>query len=147
MGTRSLTRVFDDDRQLVNMYRQMDGYPSGHGIALFEFLDGLQLVNGISLTNAKERIANGPGCLAAQLVAHFKQGPGGIYLHPPADTNCDQEYEYHLTVRAGGMSEGGTLEVAVYDAAYRGEDLPPALAPLYRGDVAGFGAFCRAAEQ
>ena len=30
MGTRSNTIVKDNDTILVNMYRQMDGYPSEH---------------------------------------------------------------------------------------------------------------------
>ena len=95
MGTRSLTFVYDEDgRKIINMYRQMDGYPSGHGKDLAEFLEPITMVNGISMTEAV--IANGPGCLAAQLVAHFKDGPGGIYLEPTTAVDCGQDYEYHI---------------------------------------------------
>ena len=32
MGTRSLTFVYDEyGEKIINMYRQYDGYPSGHG--------------------------------------------------------------------------------------------------------------------
>ena len=79
MGTRSLTYVYDGEEALVCMYRQLDGYPSGHGAELGEFLKDMTIVNGISVGNTKT-IANGPDCLAAQMVAHFKKGPGGIYL-------------------------------------------------------------------
>jgi len=37
MGTRSLTYVYDNKEPLVCMYRQFDGYPSGHGKELAEF--------------------------------------------------------------------------------------------------------------
>ena len=96
MGTRSLTRVIDRQKDLslakghlaknvrksyINMYRQFDGYMEGMGVDLAEFLLPFTIVNGISL-NENRKIANGSGCLAAQLVSHFKEEPGGIYLHP-----------------------------------------------------------------
>ena len=80
MGTRSITRVFtEEDEFLLFMYRQMDGYPEGHGMDLANFLSGRTIVNGIREENF---IANGMKCLAAQIVAHFKDGPGGIYIEP-----------------------------------------------------------------
>tara|TARA_R110002020_G_scaffold58337_1_gene159797 strand:- start:1071 stop:1526 length:456 start_codon:yes stop_codon:yes gene_type:complete len=96
MGTRSLTRViptakdYNKDittknahkhvkKSIINMYRQYDGYLSGHGGELAEFLMPFTIVNGISY-GEERKIANGPGCLAAQLVAGFKDGAGGIYL-------------------------------------------------------------------
>lgn len=97
MGTRSLTRVIKDGKHYVNMYRQFDGYPSGHGAELAKFLAPICLVNGIAYDETR-KIANGAGCLAAQLVAHFKKEPGGIYLYATDDTDCDQEYEYWVIV-------------------------------------------------
>ena len=40
MGTRSITVVYDEynDKPVVCMYRQFDGYPSGHGRELAEIL-------------------------------------------------------------------------------------------------------------
>lgn len=141
MGTRSLTRVFDDDQQLINMYRQMDGYPKGHGKELFNFLDGLTLVNGFSLTDPG-RVANGAGDLAAQLVAHFKHGVGGIYLEPVGAQECGQEYEYHIHV----SGDSGTINMQAYAIDYAAYDSPPVLRSLYQGDVAGFGQLCNTAE-
>ena len=94
MGTRSLTFVYDGDEPLINMYRQFDGYPSGHGAELAEFLDGFEVVNGYG--EVKPKVANGMGCLAAQLIANFKQTVGGFYIHPVTETDCWQDYEYHV---------------------------------------------------
>jgi len=106
MGTRSLTRVFNtykDEKknkqvkeQLVNMYRQYDGYPEGHGTELADFLKGGRVVNGIG--GKDTNVFNGAGCLAAQMVAHFKDGAGGIYIEPITAKNCGQEYEYEVIV-------------------------------------------------
>jgi len=90
MGTRSLTRVIEtyrDDKKdkqvnvtLVNMYRQYDGYPSGHGVELVDFINSGKVVNGLGADD--RNVFNGAGCLAAQMIAHFKNGAGGFYLMP-----------------------------------------------------------------
>jgi len=106
MGTRSLTKVFNtyknekNNKQvkvtLVNMYRQYDGYPEGHGTELADFLKGGKVVNGIGVNDTN--VFNGAGCLAAQMIAHFKDGAGGIYIEPITAKNCGQEYEYEVIV-------------------------------------------------
>lgn len=107
MGTRSLTFVYDNDRQaVINMYRQFDGYPSGHGLELAEFLNSFdEVVNGIPFGDER-KLANGMGCLAAQMIANFKTGVGGFYIYPVTAKDCGQEYEYHVyhdrvTIRYG----------------------------------------------
>ena len=102
MSTRSLTFVYDGLGETVNsaavcMYRQRDGYPSGHGKILAEFLLPFKIGIGLGI-DATEQLANGAGCLAAQIVARFKQHPGGIYLKPVRSTDCWQDYEYHIFV-------------------------------------------------
>lgn len=94
MGTRSLTFVYDGNVPVINIYRQFDGYPSGHGHELAQFLDSKTLVNGYGEKNSTE--ANGMGCLAAQLIVQLKHGVGGIYIYPVSSTDCFQEYEYHV---------------------------------------------------
>jgi hypothetical protein len=85
MGTRSLTYVYDNGEPIVCMYRQYDGYPTGHGAELAEFLNKCDAYNGI-------------GCLSAQLVANFKTAAYNIYLHTPILGRDDgQEYEYYVT--------------------------------------------------
>ena len=95
MGTRSLTFVYEGDKPFVNMYRQFDGYPSGHGQELAEFLLSGKMVNGIPV-GKDELFFNGMGCLAAQMIAKFKIGAGGFYIYPIDSTDCWQEYEYHV---------------------------------------------------
>lgn len=104
MGTRSLTVVLDNwnNEEIVVMYRQMDGYPSGHGADLGEFLKDFTIVNGIGITENR-RVANGMGCLAAQIVAYFKDGPGGIYLHSANTRNCGEEYVYTVYYTEGEL--------------------------------------------
>lgn len=131
MGTRSLTKVIEDGQIIVNMYRQFDGYPSGHGQELFNFLNGITLVNGMS-GDEKRKIANGAGCLSAQIVAHFKKEPGGFYLYPASETNCGQDYEYLVDV-----TNAKTPQVTVISGD----------AEMFKGTVAAFGVFCATEEE
>ena len=114
MATRSLTRVIKrqsgldfaeghkhPNKACVNMYRHYDGYPKGHGIELAEFLRDFSVVNGLGDSAAydpdKVKIANGYGCLAAQIIAHFKTIPGNIYLYE-CDDDQDSWQNYTYTV-------------------------------------------------
>jgi hypothetical protein len=94
MGTRALTFVYDGSTPIVNMYRQYDGYPTGHGLELAQFLTQGKLVNGLS--GKKEVVFNGMGCLAAAMIANFKETPGGFYIYSVESTECGQDYEYHV---------------------------------------------------
>ena len=95
MGTRCLTYVYEGNSPLVCLYRQFDGYPSGHGAELANFLKGIKLGNGIADNPKMGKFANGMGCLAAQLVAHFKKSVGGFYIHLVTDSG-GVDYEYHV---------------------------------------------------
>lgn len=105
MGTRSLTYVYENykneqgnkvEKPIICLYRQYDGYPVGHGAELADFLSSIYVVNGLGLQNEK-KVANGMGCLAAQLIANFKTEAGNFYLHEPILGRDDwQEYEYHI---------------------------------------------------
>jgi hypothetical protein len=102
MGTRSLTYFYQDGEPFAAFYRQFDGYPDGHGAEIGKILAGIKLVNGY-LYEAAGTHANGPGCLAAQVVAELKNesGIGGIYLinpNPEDHKEGWQEYEYHIHV-------------------------------------------------
>ena len=95
MGTRCLTYVYEGNSPLICLYRQFDGYPSGHGAELGDFLKGIQLGNGIAGKPEMGTFANGMGCLAAQLIAHFKKSVGGFYIHLVTDSG-GVDYEYHV---------------------------------------------------
>lgn len=117
MGTRHLTFVYDErniDTPIMCMYGQWDGYPSGYGADLAQFLNSFDaIVHGIPVGD-KRKMANGMGCLAAQLVAHFKVGVGSFYLYPPVlFQDCGQEYEYHI-------SEGGVKVLACDEEIFDG---------------------------
>lgn len=115
MGTRSLTVVvdsgWDKSKEICVLYRQFDGYPSAHGAELKSFLDGFEICNGIGAR--KPKLANGAGCLAAQLIKHFKDDVGGFYLHAAGERDCGEEYVYIVTV--GKPGEEIQLEVIGYD--------------------------------
>ena len=109
MGTRHLTYVYEDsDTILLCMYGQWDGYISGHGADLAEFLSSFDaIVNGIPVGD-KRKVANGMGCLAAQLVAHFKKDAGSFYIYPPKlGHDCWQEYEYHIRPKSVKVTDSG----------------------------------------
>lgn len=100
MGTRHLTVVYNKDgTEIINMYGQYDGYPGGHGIDLAEFLDGMRIVNGLSMDD--DKIANGMCCLAAQVIAHFKREAGGFYMQAPGVRDVGEEFIYHITNKDG----------------------------------------------
>ena len=96
MGTRSTVKFYDEqDQPVLSVYQQYDGYISGVGHELAEFLKGKNVVNGFNSTQTMETgYANGIGCLAAQYVAAHKTKIGGFYL-----TTADNEQEYNYKVR------------------------------------------------
>jgi hypothetical protein len=97
MGTRHLTKVFDsNNNELLTMYGQWDGYPSGHGQDLKDLLADFQICNGISKNQDTGKWANGMGCLAAQIVAHFKKEIGSFYIYRSGTTGVWEEYIYEI---------------------------------------------------
>lgn len=127
MGTRSITTVVDNGRKLVTMYRQYDGYPSGHGKELFDFLAPMQVCNGIGTQQSTGKWANGAGCLAAQMIAHFKTEIGGIYLETPRLKLDWEDYGYEVH-----FDEHNGIQVKVKDRSNT----------LFSGSVHDFGKFC-----
>ena len=121
MGTRSLTTFIETyterdtgkkrKNEVVTMYRQYDGYPTGHGIELAEFLADGEVVDGFGMDNTKQ--FNGIGCLAAQVVAHFKDGVGGFYLQR-GNKDSGEEYRYHVIHNY----DKKTLEIQVFEVGY-----------------------------
>ncbi len=102
MGTRSLTVISDSGGQeIVVMYRQFDGYPSGMGYELAKFLEPLTITNDIS--GSKKQTANGMGCLAAQLIKNFKECVGNIYLYPAGSRDLGEEYTYSIAIEEGSL--------------------------------------------
>jgi hypothetical protein len=145
MGTRSLTFVYDEQDVIINMYRQYDGYPTGHGAELAEFLGQFRMTNGIPVGRDKtgDRVANGMGCLAGQLVAHFKGSDAGqFYLYPASATDCGQDYEYHVYKDEGG------LRVRITDRGCNmfGLTMSDKNDAIFDGSLAEFTEFCTEKE-
>lgn len=120
MGTRSVTHFIDgekDEQVYVRLYRQYDGYPTGHGKELSEFLNGYRVVNGYSSEDTWEalnggKVANGMGCLSAQAICYFKRGElGSFYLK--TDDDCWQDFDYYVKVDHDDMLEKSTILVKV----------------------------------
>jgi hypothetical protein len=135
MGTRSLTFVHDQyngkEFKCVNMYRQYDGYPTGHGAELAEFL-----------VKTKKTGYNGINDLAALMVAHFKTGPYNIYLYPTETTDCGQDYEYHI------FETENVLNIRVYDCGCNmfGETQDDTYRVIFQGSLKQFTEFCKEKE-
>jgi hypothetical protein len=128
MGTRCLTFVENGvGEKLICIYRQFDGYPSGHGAEVAEFLRNMVIVNGIP-SGKTGKIANGAGCLAAQLIAKLKDGVGGIYINPITTTDAWQDYEYYIRAC---VDRG--IEVKVKDSSGN---------VLFAGNTEQFVAYC-----
>jgi len=93
MGTRHLTVIKDiDGEEICVIYGQFDGYPSGHGADLKNFLTGYHICNGYSDAEQKlEKCANGMGDLAMQLI-------GDLKYFAEAYRHRETEVEGHLAV-------------------------------------------------
>ena len=150
MGTRSLTFVYDSYRMnigklvhepIINMYRQYDGYPSGHGAELAEFLFDGKMTNGIPV-GAKGKFFNGMGDLAAQMVAYFKKEAGGFYLYPISSKECGQDYEYHI------RNIDGELIITVFNCGvnFFGLTQSEQHDKIFEGNLSNFAEFCSTEE-
>jgi len=101
MGTRSTTIFMDNDKELVRLYRQFDGYPDGHGVDLARACDKT-IVNGIGPNMDANTHANGMGCLAAQAICVLKDGTiGNVYIAPLGEDNSWVDYIYWVSGKEG----------------------------------------------
>lgn len=117
------------------LYVQYDGYPEGHPEDTFAWLASGKVVNGLSM-GQPEVVFNGAGCLAAQLVARLKDGPGGAYLYPiKSRGKCGEDYVYDIIVDANTHN----IEVVAYDnmTGWGDKDRVKVKA-LYRGSPEGY---------
>ena len=138
MGTRALTFVYDGETPIINLYRQYDGYPTGHGAELAEFLNGFKIVNGLG-PDTPSRIANGMGCLAAQLVSHFKGDEAGqFYLYSPQTVECGQDYEYHVYTKDKELR----VRITNRGCNFFGLTMSDTNESIFDGTVAEFTEFC-----
>jgi hypothetical protein len=105
--------MYTQHREITVMYKHWDGSPHVYGKQLAEFLQNMKIVDGIdSDAQNSPFVANGAECLAARIVAHFKQPrPGDIYLYPPKTRFVGEEYLY--TVLAEPKTQ---ITLVIYEA-------------------------------
>ena len=107
MSTRSLTYIHEmTDESLTGenlvcvFYRQADGYPSGHGQDLADWLKGKTLVNGKGPKFDRKTMFNRAGTMAVKLVNHI-QDIAGAELMFGQSFDCGQDHDYHVYFRGG----------------------------------------------
>lgn len=153
MGTRSLTIVRSQwekgDDGIENpiehhgtIYVHWDGYLSGHGRWLADWLDGVVVTNG-ELGEAKHY--NGPGRLCTGMISDMHVDGKNPDLVKEGSI-CGQEYEYEIFVDYG--MGGGTITVIVRDGPVTffgmgGEDCAN---EVFRGSVEEYRQFISDAE-
>jgi hypothetical protein len=93
MGTRSTTKIYDNGKFLLGIYKQLDGYPEYWGKELKKFIDNGVFINGIngSKKGNEKFMFNGISDFALMLVKEFKEGTGELYATTEDD---EQEYNY-----------------------------------------------------
>jgi hypothetical protein len=124
----------DGNQVLVSIYRQYDGYPSGLGQEVADFVGGMTVVNGYG--KETKGIANGMGCLAAQLIKHLKTGVGNVYIRDTGPESHGEEYVYNLSEKDGRvwlMALGGTVTAFGMPG-----DSEPEMTTLYYGFASDF---------
>lgn len=82
MGTRSTIVFKANDKPVLTLYKQFDGYINGLGKEIAHFLKEVKLVNGIPYGKENELIANGIGDLALLFVKEMKEHSGNLYAIP-----------------------------------------------------------------
>jgi hypothetical protein len=100
MGTRARVNVYEREKIIVSIYRQMDGYPDGLGQQVADFAADMAIINGISGQKAGEA-ANGMGCFAAQLISKLKDDIGSVYIRDTSEESHGEEYSYNLREKDG----------------------------------------------
>ena len=98
--------VFYIRKPLVCLYGHLDGGVNFYGKELLDFLSKFTLVNGLptqELAKMEMHVANGMGCLAAQVIAHFKTEAGNFYVSPIPKNgdNNNEDYVYQVYEKDG----------------------------------------------
>ena len=108
---RSFSKMLPSTAIHTQIYKHYDGYPSRLGVTLASYLKGYNICNGIpnDYTGFQRKVANGIGCLSAQLVYHLKEEPGNVYLRPPGDLSLE-DYVYYIWVK-----EGSRIMISIFD--------------------------------
>lgn len=80
---------------ILALYCQFDGYPEGVGQQLADFILSRPFANGIGVN---DKVFNGPGCFAAQLVVHVKEKAGLWYVTGEEEQREEFNYEIRIAM-------------------------------------------------
>jgi len=94
---RSFSKTLPSTAIHTQIYNHYDGHPERLGVTLASYLKGYDITNGI-INGVQGPIANGIGCLSAQLVSYLKDEPGNIYLRPPGNIDFE-DYVYYIWIK------------------------------------------------
>ena len=94
---RSFSKTLPSTAIHTQIYNHYDGHPERLGVTLASYLKGYDITNGI-ISGVQGPIANGIGCLLAQLVSYLKDEPGNIYLRPPGNIDFE-DYVYYIWIK------------------------------------------------
>jgi formylmethanofuran dehydrogenase subunit B len=104
MGTRSVTHIHEmpglGGKIVCTFYRGMDGYPTGHGQELADWLKGKRLVNGIGANFEKGIDHNRAGQMAIELMHSLKQDTS-IEVTPTGQGNKYTDFNYTVAYDSG----------------------------------------------
>jgi len=139
MATRGIVRFakreegvsFNEHPEKIHtqIYHHYDSYPDHLGVGLAKFLSDIRVVNGLG-SHKGDRLANGMGCLVAQVITHLKLGrhydspaekdeisEGGVYVDEPDTKRSDLEYAYYIWA-----TEGKGIWMSIFEGFGRAED-------------------------
>lgn len=126
MGTRSTTRFMvleegNEPQHYLSFYRQFDGYVDGHGHELANILKSYTMVNGITC-GERRKVANGEGCLIAQVLSEFKNGePGGFYVIPSGEYTEEYHYDVEITKKWVAYDVSYEFNIKVFTGGLNGD--------------------------
>ena len=114
MGTRTIVHLKDENNKtILTLYRQYDGYPTGMGNDIKKILNNgvVEIRNGFTTKDQIPRQFNGMGCLSAFLVGELKNKKiGNVYIQAPNTKDMGEDYTYTLS-----LSKLGTLKLKVVE--------------------------------
>jgi len=105
MSTRSLTYIHEMTDQYLTgenlvcvFYRHSDGYPSGHGQDLADWLKDKKLTNGVQFGEDRSNKFNRAGTMAVKLVNHIQDISGAEIIFGD-HFDKGQDHDYHVYFR------------------------------------------------
>lgn len=97
--SHSITLVRDSGKEspiIASIYKHTYGVYRDHGNELKMFMKDIRLLNETVTGESDRRIADGMGCLAAQLIKSLKKKPGEVYMIPTGmSQNEDFTYDVY----------------------------------------------------